>query len=173
MQAGKIVGARAGSSVVTGPNASLFAATLAQNAALNGRIALDEAVGAGRAADCLIRAIRIVSVDNLAWEIWFWHNKLFQTPTPTSPAERFAGKYAFTANQGTQIAGAGNFYYYVDGLRIPYVDDDGHTDVNANLANAGQVPSFLNVSIINRSAGAKTANGWFDIQVDLEDTLGW
>lgn len=169
MQAGKIVGARGGSSVTSGPNAGLFAGALAQNAALNARITLDEAIGAGRAADCLVRAIRIVSADNLAWELWFWHNKLFQTG---DARERFAGKYAFANTAGTQIAATGNFYYYVDGLRIPYVDDDGHNDVG-DPNTPSQVRSFLNVTLINRSAGGKTNGAWFDLQVDLEATLGW
>lgn len=167
MQAGQQVIVRAGSSLASpDPNAGLFTATLAQNAALTGRIRLPEAVAAGRVARSVLRAIQVTSFDRLDWEFWFWRNQQFQNSG--APAlEDLAGVWTFSTGggDGIRIAGTGLYYYYIDGLGILYEDHDAH--------DTPTLGAFLNTTLVNRSAGAKTANQWFDVQILLEPTLGW
>lgn len=183
MQAGNRVQVHAGSGVLAADplqavNQPLFTATLAQNAGLKGRIKLTEAVAAGRHARCQIQAISITSFDNLAWECWFWRNQLFQVaPAGTGTGEDFAGFYSFLSTDGKQVAATGLWYYYKDGLNIPYWDDDAQAESAAVPVPTGVSPTsvgaFLNTLLVNRSAGAKTVNAWFDLSVYVEPTLGW
>lgn len=144
-------------------SSALFLPTLAQNAGLPGRIPLPESVAAGRHARCMVQALSIVSLDNLAWEVWLFGNKLFQT-TGHPELERFLGFWSFAAADARQIGATGFYHYYIDGLGVQYLDEDGH--------NEPQAGCFLNVVLVNRSAGAKTANGWFQMAFAVEPTLG-
>jgi hypothetical protein len=177
-QLGRRVPVCAGSLAVTAdPNSLLFTATIAQNAALNGRIQLPEAIAAGRACQCIIRDIQVVSLDANIWEFWFWANSLFASG---DSRERFLGSYLF-GGAGVQIAGAGNAHASASGLDLFYEDEDAMTatppaagvaDPTWRATTNGQAGAFLNVTLINRSAGAKTAGGFFGVCFMLEPTLG-
>jgi hypothetical protein len=178
MQIGRRVPVRAGSWCVAGdPNQTLFTATLAQNAGLLGRIALPAALGAGT-SQLIIRDIQVASVDANIWEFWFWGNSL----GPTGDArERFMGTYAFAA-AGLQIGGAGNAHASASGVDLFYEDEDAMTltppaagiaDPTWRATTNGQTGAYLNVSLINRSAGAKTASGFFGACFVCEATEGW
>lgn len=182
MQTGRRVRVRAGSVAPDPANLNLFSATLAQNAGLNGRVKLPEAIAAGRNAACLVQGIQVVSLDQNDWEFWFWRNSGFQSGHPD--LDSLAGFWAFTvaSGDGKRIGGAGNYYYYIDGLGIYYEDDDaltttpppaGNPDPTWRASSNGQAGAYLNVTLVNRSAGAKTASGWFDVTFILEPTLGW
>src|ERR1019366_4209160 len=182
MQAGNRVQIHAGSGVLAADplqsvNQPLFTASLAQNAGLGGRIKLTEALAAGRHARFQIQAISITSFDNLAWELWFWRNKLMQVGGTAGVGEDFAGFYSFLSTDGKQVAATGLWYYYKDGLNIPYWDTDAQGESAAVPLPAGVTPAsagaFLNTQVVNRSAGAKTVNAWFDLSVWAEPTLGW
>lgn len=144
---------------------TLFAATLAQNAGLAARIPLPESVAAGRHARCLIESIQIVSADQLDFEVWFWGNQNGQQ-SGHPDLESFLGFWSFSVagGDGKQIAGVGLYYYYIDGLGIHYYDFDAH--------NQPALGAFLNVTLVNRSAGAKSA-GWFQIAFGVQPTQGW
>lgn len=177
MQTGRRVRVRAGSAQPAGSaNAGLFTATLAQNAGLNGRISLPEALAAGRTGSCIIQGLQVTSFDQNDWEFWFWRNSGFQNAGHPDQ-EAFAGFWGFTvaSGDGKRIAGTGLYYYYIDGLGIYYEDDDAQTtQAQSGLAASnGQQGAYLNVTLVNRSAGAKTANQWFDLTVICEPTLGW
>jgi len=188
-QTGQRVRVRAGSSLAningsTNANA-LFAGTLAQNAGMNVRVPLPEAIAAGRVGRCIIEGITVESFDQLLWEFWFWRNQQFQAPATNPTAESLAGMWEFGGvlggvGNGEQIGGAGLYYYYIDGLGIEYEDDDaGLTSVPPGLpgtASPQPVPAagcFLNVTLVNRSVGAKTAGKWFDVTFILQPTQGW
>lgn len=151
---------RAGSGLPsTDPNSGLLSATLAQNAGLSARIALPEAVAAGRHCRAVLKSIAVTSVDGNAWDWFFWRNSKFQQ-SGHPDQEDFAGWVVQAA--GKQIAGAGLFYAYTEGLNIVIEDEE-----------AGALPSgggFLNVTLVNRSSGAKTASGWFAVTFALEPT---
>lgn len=154
---------------VHAPSGTYFTDALAQNAGLNQRIPLPEAIAAGRTASSIIRGIRVSSFDQNDWEFWFWRNKKFQGPSTGPSVETLAGFWSFAVagGDGKRIGGTGLYYYYIDGLAIAYEDVDGHDDPAAGC--------FLNVTLVNRSAGAKTASGapptgWFDVTFILEPT---
>lgn len=150
---------------VVAPSGTYFAGALAQNAGLLQRIPLPEGIGAGRNARSLIRAIQVISADQLDWEFWFWANKLAQSAGHPD-LEAFLGMWSFStgSGDGKQIGGTGLYHYYIDGLAIPYLDEDGHNEPGAG--------SFLNVTLVNRSAGGKTNGAWFQAAFVLEPTLG-
>jgi hypothetical protein len=181
MQIGRMVRVHAGSGCLPAdPNQALYTATLATNAGLNGRIRLPEAIAAGRTAQSRLRGIQIVSFDNLAWEVWLWATSSFQIAGGSS-SEAFRGFWTFAATDGKQIAATGLWYYYIDGLDVFYEDDDAVTTVPPAPSNPdqawratsnGQTGAYLNVTLVNRSAGAKTASAWFDLVFCLEPTQG-
>ena len=150
---------------VSALSGSFFTATLAQNAGLAARILLPEAIGAGRNGMSIIRSIQVTSADQNDWEFWFWSNQ-GQQQGGHPDLEGLLGFWSFTVagGDGKRIGGAGNYYYYIDGLSIPYHDDDAH--------NQPSLGTFLNVTLVNRSAGAKTVNAWFQAVFGLEPTLG-
>lgn len=181
-QLGRRVPVRVGNWCATGdPNQLLWTATLAQNAGLNARIKLPEAIAAGRACQCIIRDIQVVSVDGNIWEFWFWANSLFASGDGN---ERFLGYYPMAV--GLQIGGAGNFHASSNGttgapVDIFYEDEDAMTatpppptsgDPIWRATSNGQAGAYLNVTLINRSAGSKTASGYFAVCFVIEPTLG-
>ena len=179
MQLGRRVRVRAGSGCLTGdPNLALFTATLAQNAALNGRVLLPESLAAGRSGQFIIRDIEVVSVDGNIWEWWFFSNSGFALGSgATNPAEAWRGSYLMAA--GTQIGGAGLFHARANpstgaAIDLLYEDDDAATTDASGLALSNkQQGAYLNATLINRSAGAKTALGYFDVTFVCEPTLGY
>lgn len=183
MQTGRRTRVRAGSGAPAGdPNNGLFSATLAQNAGLFGRIRLPEAIAAGRVASCLIESVIITSFDQCDWELWYWGNSKGQVPGVDASPEAFRGYTAFTVagGSGKRIGATGLYYYYVDSLGIYYEDEDAQTtepvpglpNLPWQAASNGQIGAFLNVTLINRSAGAKTAGAYFDLTFILEPTQG-
>lgn len=110
-----------------------------------------EALAAGRHMRARLRELRIVSKENLAWEVW-----LFGSATKGGAViadEKFLGRWAFAAADGVQATGDTFFYYYVPGLDLAYQD----------LANLGK----LYVRLVNRSAAAKSANAAGAIEIEF------
>ena len=113
----------------------------------------------GRTPYWFIRAFSIVSVQNLAWELW-----LFTSATNlggTVATEKFHSVWAFAALSAGPPADPGYavsagsppselFHYYVDGNMMPYYDAD----------QPGAIPqnARLHVRLINRSGTAKIAD---------------
>jgi hypothetical protein len=175
MQVGRRLRVHAGSGTPAGdPNNGLFTAALAQNAGLTARVKLPEGIGANGAGMSLIKGIQVSSFDQCDWEFWFWANSLFQTG---DAREAFRGYWSFTVagGDGKRIGATGLYYYYVDGLEIFYEDDDGATRAGAQgIATSNQQQgAYLNVELVNRSAGGKTAAAWFDVIFIMEPTLGY
>ncbi len=173
MQSGRRVRVRAGSGCATGdPNQLLWTGALAQNAGAQARILLPQAIAAGGSAQAIIKDIQVVGVDNLLWEFWFWSDSKFT---------QFRGLYAFAAI-GLQIGAAGNYYAaHSTALDIFYEDDDAQTavppapgsrDAAWRATSNGQTGAYLNVTLVNRSAGGKTSGGYFDVTFILEPTQG-
>lgn len=133
-----------------------FTAALATNAAIF--LSLDVAgLGVGKRVDAIIRALQILSVENLDWEIWLFRNAL---QNPTNPDTNGALGYWNFGTTAVRIGGTGLYNYYIDGLGIPYLDDDQ--------------TSKIHMALINRSAASKTAGsgGAIKVQFVLEPTLG-
>lgn len=165
MQVGQLIPVR------TDP-ATQFTGALAQNAVATLNITrppttgmaagyLDPGLGAGNTVRSILRSVLIASVENLAWEIWLWGKDTFNAST-TNPAGEFPwGKKVFATGDAVRFAGAGLYYYYADGLYIPYQD----------LDQTGEIHLML----VNRSAASKSANanGAVLIQLNLEPCLGW
>lgn len=137
---------------------------LAQNASEAISLPLPAAIAAGKHCRCRIRAIDLVSSDNLAWELLFFTNNRMQLPISVEE-DGFCGRVKFTEPDGGPQIGLvtlSNFYYHRPGLDIPYEDGD-------KIGN-------LNVVLVNRSPSAKTslaAGGQFLAVFTLELTLGW
>lgn len=137
-----------------------FTAALAQNAAI---FASFQSKAAGQ---CFwVESIQVISVENLAWELWFFDRET--TAIPADPnADGFRGRWSFQAADGLQIAGAGTFHYNIQGLAIPVecLDYNLHAD---------KYPE-LHVALVNRSGASKSADaaGAIVVQFGLCPGLG-
>ena len=67
--------------------------------------------------------------------------------------DAFQSRWTFVTADGIRYAGTGQYYYYIDGLDIPYLDED----------NSGE----LHLSLVNRSAGAKSAGSGGEVVVSI------
>ena len=121
-----------------------FTGAIAQNAEERENIVLPQALGSAnfRRARSRLKALRIISVENLAWEINLYGKDSFGSELDID-LMGFIARWAFQAADGLQIAGAGPYLYYIDGLDIPYEDADATGE--------------LHVSLVNRSAAGKSA----------------
>lgn len=150
MQVGKIT-------TVTTVAATQFRSTLAQNAGES--LSLDvNPLALGIRVDAILRTIEVISMEALLWELWFYARNTYNAP-PTPDEQTFLGLYAFAA-VGKQIGAAGLYHYHADNIYIPLKD----------LDQTGRV----HMSLINRSAGSKTAGdaGAVRVQLGLEMALG-
>lgn len=126
-------------------------------------VQLPETLGAGRVARGRVRAIQIYSLDNLAWELWFFGKTA--GATGVIDTEHVRGSWSFAAGDGKQIAGAGFYFYYIDGLDIAYEDED-------RGGGAAGVKAYLHLGLQNRSGGAKTIGGNLKVRCLVEPTYG-
>lgn len=136
-----------------------FTGAIVQNASEQENIVLTPTLqGVNGTAQVFIRAIGIISDQNLAWELQFWSTDGFEDSNLDLDSN--VGRWTFQAADGVQIAGTGSYYYYIDGLSIPYYDDD-HT-------------GELHVSLVNRSATSKNAGATGEIVVKVwAEPMGW
>lgn len=125
---------------------------LAQNAVEHENIVLPGCLAGIRGnARAHLKSITILSDENLAWEIM-----LFSSDTNVDTDEdvdAMIGWWQFSTAGAVQVAATGLFRYYIDGLAVPYVDDD----------NTGEV----HVSLLNRSSASKTAGDAGSLIVEL------
>lgn len=161
MQQGGIV-------LVRTDSATQFNTALAQNAKDTEDLVIGSAAGqvdpgvaAGLTVKSRLKHITVVSMQNLAWELWLWRKDTYDASL-TDPDLVFpAGRWSFLATDAVQIAGAGLFYYYIEGNDQFYQDLD--------------VGGEVHLMLINRSLTAKgaAAPGLIMIELGLEPVLGW
>ncbi len=108
-----------------------YTGAIAQNAGANANLQLPEVAYRGGSI-FWITGFSILSVQALDWELWAFSRNTFQT---TIDADSFRGYWAFTGSHAEQIAATGLYYYYVDGLYIPYADQDGNGQLHLSLVN--------------------------------------
>ena len=89
----------------------------------------------------IIRQVNVQSDQNLEWDLLLFQTDLFNTADLDT--DRFVARIRLPASLGVQIAGAGQFYYDLQGIDIRYQDLDATNE--------------LHVTLVNRSAAAKTA----------------
>ena len=151
-----------------------FRAAIAQNAAAYLDLTLPQGISAGRTCRSRLKGISIQSVENIGWEIWLFTKKRTgaEAIVPAAAAgSAFQGYWTFTASMALRIAGAGLYYYYVDGLDVPYeatdVLADGQPDDETQRKN-------LHIALVAREAGKSADDaGAVRVQFVLEGTLGF
>lgn len=143
-------------------------AACAQNAMITVDIQ-NNAIGAGGSCRGRIKALIITSDQNLAWEVNYFGTADFVTLATVFETVHLMGRYAFAVGDGLQIAGAGPFYYYIDGLDIAYED----LDITSKARNPQAAVGKLHIGLVNRSATAKNAGATGKIKVTtcFEPTL--
>lgn len=106
-----------------------------------------------------IRAISVSTKENFGPQFNFFNSASGYTTGVAS--DGFLGVWGFTSAMGAQLAATGLWRYYIDGLEIPYQDND---------ANALDVKPTVHVVLENISATAKsaTANGAVEATFWLE-----
>lgn len=103
-----------------------FDAAILQNAGLNVDVALAMAVGGS--ARVVVRAITIVSEENLAWDVLFWGKS---THGASYDGDTYIGHWSFAAVEAITYTGdtLTAYRYFIPDLDLPYQDLDA---VNAN-----------------------------------------
>lgn len=94
-----------------------------------------------------IRAISVLAVEQIG-PTFLFYSSLTGQPTVAVDTNNFIGHFGFVDGMAVRLAGAGLFYYYVDGLQLPYF-----TETSGSVIG----PPALNVALLNTSATAKTA----------------
>ncbi|SRR6266487_212903 len=120
----------------TGAIAAAGAAATAHLTVASG--AVPEGLAAGRTVRSRLKAIRIVSVQLLPWEVQLFH-KATGIGGAVIDNETFIGTWAFagsgTPGDGSQATGDTFYYYYTDGLDVPYEDLNLTGQVHLRLIN--------------------------------------
>lgn len=130
-----------------------FTTAISQNAAdeesLSSTYVSAAVRGRNNVARGRVRSIRILSDENLAWEVHFYGNSSFDTTD--ADTERFLGMWAFVAGDAKTATSDSFYHYYIDGLDIAHESSDG----------------LVHLRVINRSASAKTAGANGEMVVEL------
>lgn len=135
-----------------------FLAGLAQNAGTF--LSLDVSrLSLGENVDARLRAIHLVSVEDLDWEVWFFRTK-DAAGNSADPDVNSALGIATLPTTGLRIAGAGLYHFYLEDVDIPIFDCDRTSKVH--------------MALVNRAAGSKSANaaGAVRLELVLEPALG-
>lgn len=103
-----------------------------------------------------IRAIRVTAKENFGPQLNFFASAAGDTTEPST--NTFLGRWGFAASMGTQIGATGLWQYYIDGLAIPYYDEDTILTT---------VPPNLHVILENISATAKSADADGAVTVEV------
>lgn len=114
-------------------------------------------LGAGKHLRSRIRELRILSQQNLAWEVWWFGASMATQGGAVIGTEKYLGRWTFIALDGIQATGDTFFYYYINGLDIAYQDLD--------------LTGKMHMRLVNRSAAAKLAagaGGNIEIEMGLE-----
>jgi len=122
-----------------------FTDGLAQNAAEN-----ENVVGLS-ANEGAIEDVTIIATERLAYEVQFYATDGFRNAD--MDLTRYLGSVRFAEGDGIQVAGAGPFYYDAHNLGLPAIDLDGTRE--------------LHVTLVNRSAAAKTAGAGGALSVGI------
>lgn len=140
-----------------------FIGAILTNAAIFANLDMIGAVGE---MPHLVSSLEIVSVQQLAWELWFFSRET--TSIPAAPADDyFRGRWSFQAADGVQIGATGLYHYSIDGLLIPNECED----YRLHPKKHGQ----FHVALVNRSPTAKLAGptGAIEINFVVQLGLGW
>ena len=146
-----------------------FTAAILVNAAAYLDLLLPQAISAGRTSRARLKTLSVISMENVGWEVWLF-NKRTSGVEPTPDVSSFAGYWSFAAGDAVQIGATGLYYYYIDGLDVPYETldllPDGRPDEN-------DARKYLHMALIARTT-QKTASptGLVKIRFGFEPTLG-
>ena len=163
MQAGQLV-------VIRTDPATQFVGAIAQNAMSELTLTLPQpgdvagpgfvegAIGAGGACRSRVKAVTIISVENLDWVVWLWGNSDFADANPANT--KLLGFLALAAASAKRIAATGLYYYTLTGQDLAYEDLEG----------LGQIYLGLQPTSAGKSVGAA---GSVVVQLVMEPTLGW
>ena len=155
--------------VKTAP-ATQFRDAIAQNAASYLDLLLPETIAAGRTCRSRLKGISIISTENTGWEVWLFSRSRTGAEA-ISTGIWFLGYWTFTAASARRIAAAGLWYYYIDGLDIPYEADDVLADGQPD--DDGQRRRLHIALIARESAKAAGDAGALQVTFVLESTLGF
>lgn len=129
-----------------------FTGTIAQNANENENIVVPGCLAGIRGnVRSYLRSITILSDQNLAWEIMMFSADSFDDAD--ADVDTMIGWWQFSTAGAVQIAAAGLFRYYIDGLAVPVLDDDNTSEIH--------------IMLLNRSATGKNSGATGEIVVEL------
>lgn len=101
----------------------------------------DSSFGGGGSSRGIVVATSILSSQNLAWDLWFYDRRAGRSPDPN--ADGFLGYWGFVATDAKQVtspAHGDSYYYHINGLQIPILDDGFAGEVHVGLVNRSATP---------------------------------
>ena len=145
--------------LITSNPAVDFIAGCAQDAGIAADLVVPKAVARQGDVSASLWGITILSVQNLAWEVWAFARDT--GPSGVIATEVFLGRWTFSAADAVRVGGAGLYHYSKTGLDIPYRDED--------------LTGELHLLLVNRSVAAKNAGvtGAVKVTVILQPTTAW
>lgn len=97
-----------------------------------------EGLAAGRTVRSRLKSIRILSVQLLPWEVQLFH-RATGIGGSVIDTESFVGTWSFPGSgnigDGSRATSDTFYYYYIDGLDVPYEDLDVTGKVHVRLVN--------------------------------------
>lgn len=119
-------------------------------------------LSAGKHMRGRIHALRIISTENLAWELEFWGAATAGAVPNNADIDKefFLGKFAFVAGDGTRVTGDTFYHYFVPSMELSNMDVD--------------MTGKIHLRLINRSAAAKSAGvpGALVVELEVEPSQG-
>jgi hypothetical protein len=136
-----------------------FTGTIAQNAAAFASLDV-KALSLGENVDALLRAVTIVSMEDLDWELWFFTKTGTAGNSAAPDTNTLIGRVVLPTT-ALQIAATGLYTFVADALQVQLYDEDR--------------TSKIHMALVNRAAASKTAGaaGAVRVSLSVEPTLGW
>lgn len=136
-----------------------FTGAIAQNAAAFASLDV-KGLGVGERVDSVLRSITVVSVEDLDWEVWFFTKTGAVGNSADPDVNTLIGRVVLPTT-ALQIAGAGLFTFYAEGLNTLLLDEQG--------------TSKIHMALVQRAAAGKSAGaaGAVRLSLVLEQALGW
>jgi len=150
-----------------------FTGALAQNASAQADLLLPGAIAAGLNGRCRLRSAIAWSSQALALDFALYGAHDAKSADPN--LDTFLGRWGFVAADWLQDDGAGLYRTRIDGLDIPYEDQDAAFNRYPQAASGNRTPPRLHLVLVNRDTVTKTAYGTgnhFRLAVYLEPTQG-
>lgn len=130
--------------------ATQFTDALVTNAGELESMAAPAALG-GSSSRGRLKMLNLVATENRDYELLLFSGAVANTADAAT--NRFLGRWSFVAADAVRVAATGLYLYHINGLDVPYEDQDK--------------TGLIHAMLVNRSAAAKSAGAPGALRIDL------